>query len=74
MTVTPEELAKSIEVIHAHRGNREPSDVAVFGYSEPGDDVVRERYAAAGATWWLEYLRDPRGTFEEMLERVVAGP
>ena len=74
MTLTPEELAKSIEVIRAHRGDQEPFDVAVFGYSEPGETHVRERYAAAGATWWLEYLRDPRGTFEEMLARVASGP
>ena len=31
-------------------------------------------YAAVGATWWLETFHDMRGSFEEALAAVRAGP
>jgi len=31
-------------------------------------------YADAGATWWLESLHGMRGSFEELLQRIEAGP
>ena len=74
MTLSPQEVAAGIEVIRDYRRRDGPFDVAVFGYSNPGDSTLRDAYAAAGATWWLEYLRDPRGTIDEMLARVAAGP
>jgi len=51
-----------------------PFDVAVYGYSNAGDTSVTDAYAAAGATWWLEYVHDRRGTVEEMRQRIEAGP
>ena len=74
MTFAPEELGAGIETIRAHRKKSAPFDVAVFGYSDPGETTLRAAYAEGGATWWLEYLRDPRGTLDEMLARVAAGP
>jgi probable F420-dependent oxidoreductase len=44
------------------------SDVAVVG---EGDGSA---YAEAGATWWLETIHDQRGSHDEMLALVVAGP
>lgn len=37
-------------------------------------DAVPEEYEAAGANWWLEALHDWRGSAEEMLALVRAGP
>lgn len=48
--------------------------IAVMGYSDPGHAALRQRYAQAGATWWLESLHDRRGTFDELLARVAAHP
>ena len=49
-------------------------DVAVLGYSEPGDSALRDAFADAGATWWIEQVFDARGSFDAMLARVGAGP
>jgi alkanesulfonate monooxygenase SsuD/methylene tetrahydromethanopterin reductase-like flavin-dependent oxidoreductase (luciferase family) len=40
-------------------------------------DIRRHRahaYEAAGATWWLESIHDMRGSLDEMIARVEAGP
>ena len=49
-------------------------EIAVMGYSAPGEPALHDAYAQAGTTWWLESLHDRRGTFEELLDRVAAGP
>ena len=48
-------------------------DIAVMGYSTPGDRALHEAYSAAGTTWWLEHVHDRRGGFDELLARVAAG-
>ena len=55
MTVTPSQIEEGLRTIHGLRPDDTPFEVAVFGYSEPGDASVAAAYAAAGATWWLEY-------------------
>jgi alkanesulfonate monooxygenase SsuD/methylene tetrahydromethanopterin reductase-like flavin-dependent oxidoreductase (luciferase family) len=67
MTLSPDDVARSIETI----GRTEGYDVAVLGERERGDPRA---YAQAGATWWLENLHEARGSFEEMLALVSAGP
>jgi alkanesulfonate monooxygenase SsuD/methylene tetrahydromethanopterin reductase-like flavin-dependent oxidoreductase (luciferase family) len=67
MTLRPDDVARSIETI----GRTEGYDVAVLGERERGDPRA---YAQAGATWWLENLHEARGSFEEMLALVSAGP
>jgi alkanesulfonate monooxygenase SsuD/methylene tetrahydromethanopterin reductase-like flavin-dependent oxidoreductase (luciferase family) len=47
-------------------------DVAYTGNSEPGGSV--HAYAEAGATWWFENVHDLRGTLDDTLARVGAGP
>jgi probable F420-dependent oxidoreductase len=74
MTQTPEQLASDLAVIRAHRQTSAPFDIAVAGYSTPADGALVHEYAAAGATWWLESVHGLRGSFEEMLARVEAGP
>jgi alkanesulfonate monooxygenase SsuD/methylene tetrahydromethanopterin reductase-like flavin-dependent oxidoreductase (luciferase family) len=67
MTLSPDDVARSIETI----GRTEGYDVAVLGERERGDPRA---YAQAGATWWLENLHEARGSIEEMLALVSAGP
>lgn len=49
-------------------------EIGVMGYSEPGERALHEAYAQAGTTLWLEHLHDRRGSFDELLARVAAGP
>ncbi|MCJ7711529.1 MAG: LLM class flavin-dependent oxidoreductase, partial [Chloroflexi bacterium] len=51
-----------------------PFDIAVLGLSEPSGADAVAAFGAAGATWWLESLSPQRGTFEELLARIEAGP
>jgi alkanesulfonate monooxygenase SsuD/methylene tetrahydromethanopterin reductase-like flavin-dependent oxidoreductase (luciferase family) len=67
MTLTPDDVARSIEQIG--RGHR--FDVAVLGQLDRADPTD---YARAGATWWLENLHDKRGSLDEVLHLVAAGP
>jgi alkanesulfonate monooxygenase SsuD/methylene tetrahydromethanopterin reductase-like flavin-dependent oxidoreductase (luciferase family) len=70
MTMSPREVGAAIERIS--RGH--PFDIAVEGYSEPGQRDLPDAYARAGATWWLEELHDRRGDADAILARVEAGP
>lgn len=74
--VGPDRVARAVATL-AELGAAADSAVAVNGTTEPGDpsgtDLVG-RYAAAGATWWFESLFGLRGTHEELLARVAAGP
>jgi hypothetical protein len=75
MTVSPGALAEKVAELHALReASSAPFDVAVFGYSEPGDDALPAAYESAGATWWLEYFHDARGPLEETRRRIEASP
>jgi alkanesulfonate monooxygenase SsuD/methylene tetrahydromethanopterin reductase-like flavin-dependent oxidoreductase (luciferase family) len=78
LTLQPEQLREMVARIDTHRRadglHPMPFDVAVFGMSEPRDDAVPRSFHQAGATWWLESLSPMRGSFDELLERVAAGP
>ena len=50
------------------------NEIAVMGYSAPGEHELHDAYADAGTTWWLESLHDRRFAYDEMLARVAAGP
>jgi predicted ATPase len=67
--MSADELAENV----ARIGRVDDFDVAFNGYSDPSDRA-RQRYAEAGATWWLENLHDTRGSKDEVLARVEAGP
>jgi probable F420-dependent oxidoreductase len=68
--LAPDELATKLDLIRAHRVGSDTFDVAVLGRA-PADTAP---YADAGATWWLDDLRDSRGTAEELLHLVERGP
>jgi alkanesulfonate monooxygenase SsuD/methylene tetrahydromethanopterin reductase-like flavin-dependent oxidoreductase (luciferase family) len=74
MAKDPERIAEMVAEIQHHRTADTPFDVAVDGYSEPGDAALPRAYQAAGATWWLESIHGMRGPLEEMMARVEAGP
>lgn len=59
------------------RALRRPIDYFVgsgTGDEEAEDRKLTKDYAAVGVTWWLESLSDLRGSFDELLARVEAGP
>lgn len=74
MDKDPRRIAEMVAEIQHHRRADTPFEVAVDGYSEPGDAALPRAYEAAGATWWLESIHGMRGPLEEMMARVVAGP
>ena len=67
MMLTPDDLRRSIETI----GRTDAYEVAVLGERERGDPAA---YEHAGATWWFENLHDERGSPEDLLRLVSAGP
>jgi probable F420-dependent oxidoreductase len=70
MVLSPDDIRRGLERI-------EPCtefDVGVMGYTRGADDELPRAYREAGATWWFENVHDVRGTPEEMLARVAAGP
>jgi alkanesulfonate monooxygenase SsuD/methylene tetrahydromethanopterin reductase-like flavin-dependent oxidoreductase (luciferase family) len=74
MSKSPEQIQEMASEIQRHRTSDTPFEVAMDGYSELGDPTRPRTYAEAGATWWLESIHDRRGTPEEMLQRIEAGP
>ena len=85
MAFSPAVIAAKVQTIFAHRRSAsrpeeggdnvdESFDVAISGCSAPGQDDLPAAYAEAGATWWLETLFGLRGSPDEMLQRVKAGP
>ncbi|NTV64507.1 MAG: LLM class flavin-dependent oxidoreductase, partial [Oscillochloris sp.] len=42
--------------------------------SEEGEPGLVRAYAEAGATWWLEAIFGSRGSDDDMLARISAGP
>jgi alkanesulfonate monooxygenase SsuD/methylene tetrahydromethanopterin reductase-like flavin-dependent oxidoreductase (luciferase family) len=74
MTMSPAEFGRLLSVISAQRPTEDGFEAVVMGYSTPSDAALHRSYDEQGATWWLEAIHDIRGTKEEMLERVLAGP
>lgn len=65
----PDELATMLTWLDGHGGR--PTDVIVDGETQAGETAVIERWAAAGATWWLETRW---GAPEDVRQRIEAGP
>ena len=55
-------------------GAQAPFDVAVDGVTKAGERGLVEEYESAGATWWFEAIHLSRGTEEELVRRIMAGP
>jgi alkanesulfonate monooxygenase SsuD/methylene tetrahydromethanopterin reductase-like flavin-dependent oxidoreductase (luciferase family) len=74
MSKSPERIVGMVATIRRHRTTTAPFEVAIDGCSEAGDRTLPHAYQAAGATWWLESIHGVRGTLDEMVSRVEAGP
>jgi alkanesulfonate monooxygenase SsuD/methylene tetrahydromethanopterin reductase-like flavin-dependent oxidoreductase (luciferase family) len=73
-TAAPNEMKIGAEEFRPLLDGFDFGDVAVLGYSEPGERALHDAFAEAGATWWIEQIHDQRGDFDTMLARVAAGP
>jgi hypothetical protein len=74
----PHELAEAAKYVNQHRTNSGPFEVIGSGATPVGNaakdrDIV-SACRDAGATWWLEWLDEQRGTFAQMREHVRNGP
>lgn len=73
---TPQEVHDLVAALPATRADAQPFDVAVGGRRRRPDERVERAYladlAAAGATWWLEYV--PAGDPAVMRAAVARGP
>ena len=78
MALTPAAFGTMVERLNAERATAgrldDPFEVALFAFSEPSQRDLVRAYEEAGATWWLESLSPMRGSMEELLARVEAGP
>ncbi|MGE5138672.1 MAG: TIGR03619 family F420-dependent LLM class oxidoreductase [Rudaea sp.] len=74
ITKTPQALAADVNQMKTLRGSLDHFDIIFMGYSEPVERAKAKEYAGAGATWWLECLHGLRGSFDQMIARVRAGP
>ncbi len=74
MSKRPEDIAKAVRVIRVERTIAATFEVAMTGYSEPGDEAIVSEYADAGVTWWLESVNAYRGSVDGMLQRLSSGP
>ncbi len=79
MWPTPDTIREVIAFVGANREDTSGSFDVIATGATPADerrraaDVVAP-FAEAGATWWLEWLDDQRGSFADMRARVRAGP
>lgn len=74
ITLAPPQLAERVKSIQSYRSDSAPFDLAVDGTTQPGSSALVAEYAAAGATWWFEAIFGTRGSHEELMQRIVAGP
>lgn len=74
VVISPSQLQQKIESIYRQRLSTSHFDVAISGCSEQGESSLAGEYSEAGATWWLESLFGLRGSVDDMLKRVEAGP
>lgn len=74
VTKTSEELANQVAYLRAHHTDDAPFDVAITGATTGPEDDRPQAYGDAGATWWLESIFGLRGSDEELLPRIEAGP
>lgn len=77
--ISPEEISAIKAYIGQHHQNDDPFDIVVILWSEGGPTSQElhetQKYAQAGATWWLEDLSLERfSSLEEACSRLQKGP
>jgi alkanesulfonate monooxygenase SsuD/methylene tetrahydromethanopterin reductase-like flavin-dependent oxidoreductase (luciferase family) len=74
VTKPPAMIGEQIATIRQQRNSSEELEIAIDGVSKAGDGALAREYADAGATWWFEAIFETRGSLEEQIERIKAGP
>ncbi len=72
----PDEIREVLSFIGRHRVHKIPFDVVATSGADcqVEDNEVLRAYAAAGATWWMQDLRDWRNSKQELVSRIRKGP
>jgi alkanesulfonate monooxygenase SsuD/methylene tetrahydromethanopterin reductase-like flavin-dependent oxidoreductase (luciferase family) len=74
-TITsPERVAEIVTSIYKHRTSPQSFEIALQGVTNPGQSDKILPYQQAGATWWFESIFPLRGSNDEMIARIQAGP
>jgi probable F420-dependent oxidoreductase len=71
MIIGPDQIARAVDGLGR---SSDSFDVALSGVSGREDRDLVQRYANAGVTWWLESIHGQRGSRNELMDRVEAGP
>jgi len=74
VTRPPEKIAEDVAYILQHRPQTGPFYIAVDGITPAAAGSLVREYQQAGATWWFEMLHQMRGTPQELMHRIQAGP
>jgi alkanesulfonate monooxygenase SsuD/methylene tetrahydromethanopterin reductase-like flavin-dependent oxidoreductase (luciferase family) len=78
MWLTPAELRECMTVVRQHRTTEGHFDLVASGATPVNERAKAQEVVAAfqetGATWWLEWLDEQRGTFAQMREHIRKGP
>lgn len=74
----PHELGEAVKYVKQHRVGSNSFDVIASGATPIGETAkgrsVVQAFQEEGATWWLEWLDEQRGSFAQMLQHVQNGP
>ena len=74
--LTPDELRQVTAFIKSNRADNSPYDVVATSGAEgqtPSVGVL-SAYAAAGATWWMDDMRNWRNSRDDLLAQIRKGP
>jgi len=73
-----DEMREIMDYVRRYRASDAPFDFCVSGVlpaKKPAEDrAIVESYAAAGVTWWLEFVYSDTGSVMENTERIRCGP
>jgi alkanesulfonate monooxygenase SsuD/methylene tetrahydromethanopterin reductase-like flavin-dependent oxidoreductase (luciferase family) len=72
--VSPAAFAEQLALVLSERDSASDFDVVVEGYSSPSDRQLVREYEDAGASWWFDSINGLRGSREDLVRRVDAGP
>ncbi|HLW69084.1 MAG TPA: LLM class flavin-dependent oxidoreductase [Candidatus Binataceae bacterium] len=74
----PHELEQAVKYVRQYRTDSAPFDVIASGATPLGErtqgKAIVGALGAAGATWWLEWLDEQRGSLAQMREHIRKGP
>lgn len=76
--ITPEVIREIKAYMVQHHKKDSPFNIIKYGLTEGVDrnhdrDLV-QKYADAGATWWIDEIFSSRGTLTQIKKRIAAGP